>query len=185
MGLVFRTADPDVDAVRFLPAPASRIVPLLGRVHYLGTSLYRAFDTSGYGILAQLLDFIGTTSASMNTYKVPVSGELVSRAAAYDRLAARLEESAHRQAGRNRAVTQQQSAGGSRADRAGAEVTIALPTAEELLAEVLSLRVQDDAASPVLSVDRLGDGYRSLLRLAIVPHVCRPRGRRSPGSLFS
>ena len=50
---------------------------------------------------------------------------------------------------------------------AGAEVTIALPTADELLAEVLSLRVQDDAASAVLSVDRLGDGYRSLLRLGI------------------
>src|SRR3954471_21410305 len=51
---------------------------------------------------------------------------------------------------------------------AGAEVTIALPNAEELLAEALSLRVQDDAASPVLSGDRLGQGYRSLLRLAIM-----------------
>jgi predicted ATP-dependent endonuclease of OLD family len=50
----------------------------------------------------------------------------------------------------------------------GARVSLAMPTAEELLADILSLHVQDDEASPVLAVDRLGAGYRSLLRLAIL-----------------
>jgi predicted ATP-dependent endonuclease of OLD family len=43
-----------------------------------------------------------------------------------------------------------------------------MPTAEELLADILTLHVQDDAASPVLAVERLGDGYRSMVRLAIL-----------------
>jgi hypothetical protein len=51
-----RPVDPAAEAIRRLPAQASRIVPLLGRVHYLTPNLYRAFSTSGYGVLAQLLD---------------------------------------------------------------------------------------------------------------------------------
>jgi len=162
--------DPDAEPVRFLPAPASRIVPLLGRVHYLSPSLYRAFDTSGYGILAQLLDLYRDDFRSdANTYEVPASGEIVTRAAAFDRLAARMGEVL-----RTEKLTEiEQSLSDNLRvvlgpNAAGAEVTIALPTAEELLAEVLSLRVQDDGASPALSVNRLGDGYRSLLRLAIM-----------------
>jgi predicted ATPase len=162
--------DPDAEPVRFLPSPASRIVPCLGRVHFLSPSLHRAFDTSGYGILAQLLDLYGDDFRSeANTYKVPSSGEIVTRAAAFDRLAARMGEVLRTD---KLAQIEQSLSGNLQAvlgpTAAGAEVTIALPTAEELLAEVLSLRVQDDAASPALSVDRLGDGYRSLLRLAIL-----------------
>jgi hypothetical protein len=43
-----------------------------------------------------------------------------------------------------------------------------MPTAEELLADVLRLRVQDDADSACLPIDRLGAGYQTLLRLAIL-----------------
>jgi predicted ATPase len=162
-------SDHDAEPVRFLPAPASRISPLLGRVHYLSPSLYRAFDTSGYGVLAQLLDLYREDFRSdANTYELP-SGQTVTRAEAFDRLAGRMGEVLR--TGKLAEIEQSlsdnlRSVLGPTA--AGAEVTIALPTAEELLAEILTLRVQDDAASPVLSVDRLGDGYRSLLRLAIL-----------------
>jgi hypothetical protein len=162
--------DPDVDPVRFLPTPASRIAPLLGRVHYLSPSLYRAFETSGYGILAQLLDLYRDDFRSdTNTYEVPVSKEIITRAAAFDRVTTRMREIL-----RTTKLTEIETSLSENLrfvlgpTAAGAEVTIALPTAEELLTDVLSLRVQDDEASPVLSVDRLGDGYRSLLRLAIL-----------------
>ena len=45
---------------------------------------------------------------------------------------------------------------------------MALPTAEEMLASALRLRVQDDEYSPRLPIDRLGAGYQSLLRVAIL-----------------
>jgi putative ATP-dependent endonuclease of OLD family len=159
----------DVDPVRFLPAPASCIVPLLGRVHFLSPNLYRAFDTSGYGILAQLLDvYRDDFRSELNTYELP-SKQVVTRAVAFERLTdkmsevlrtPKLSEIEHSLSENLRLVL------GPTA--AGAEVTVALPTAEELLAEILSLRVQDDSAGPTLSVERLGDGYRSLLRLAIL-----------------
>jgi putative ATP-dependent endonuclease of OLD family len=161
--------DDDVDPVRFLPAPANRIAGLLGRVHYLSPNMYRAFDTSGYGILAQLLDIYRDDFRSdANIYELP-SKELVSRGAAFDRLAERMSDVLRTT--KLKEIEQSLSSNlrsvlGPTAT--GAQVTIALPTAEELLAEILSLRVQDDEASPTLAVDRLGDGYRSLLRLAIL-----------------
>lgn len=99
----------------------------------------------------------------------PRPRKVITRAAAFDRLADRMTEVLRT----NKLAEIEHSLGQNlRAvlgrTAAGAEVTIALPTAEELLAEILTLRVQDDAASPTLSVDRLGDGYRSLLRLAIL-----------------
>lgn len=163
--------DPNVEPIRYLPTPASRVVSQLGRVHYLGPNMYRAFGTSGYGVLAQLLDIYRHDFRSPeNTYRLPgPAGEVITRAEAYDRFAVRLREilrtkkldDIETSLSENLRAVLGPSA-------AGAEVSVALPTAEELLAEVLSLRVQDDAASPVLSVDRLGAGYRSLLRLAIL-----------------
>lgn len=163
--------DSDVEPIRYLPASASRIVPQLGRVHYLSPNMYRAFDTSGYGVLAQLLDVYREDFRSAeNTYKLPgPAGEVITRADAYDRFAVRLREilRTEKLADIEASLSENlQTVLGPSA--AGAEVSIALPTAEELLAEILSLRVQDDAASPVLSVDRLGAGYQSLLRLAIL-----------------
>ena len=150
-------------------------------MHYLSPSLRRAFDTSGYGVLAQLLDLYREDFRSdANTYELP-SGQTVTRAQAFDRLAGRMGEVLR--TGKLAEIEQSLSANlrsvlGPTA--AGAEVTIALPTAEELLAEILSLRVQDDAASPVLSVDRLGDGYRSLLRLAILRTYADLAGETRP-----
>jgi predicted ATP-dependent endonuclease of OLD family len=56
-----------------------------------------------------------------------------------------------------------------------------MPTAEELLADVLRLRVQDDVYSPSLPIDRLGFGYQSLLRMAILRTYAElaPEGRPS------
>jgi hypothetical protein len=48
--------DPAAEPIRHLPALAKSIAPLLGRVHYLTPSMSRAFNTTGYGVLAQLLD---------------------------------------------------------------------------------------------------------------------------------
>jgi predicted ATPase len=161
--------DDDTEPVRFLPAPASRIAPLLGRVHYLSPNLYRAFNTSGYGVLAQLLDLYRDDFRSdANTYELP-SGQVITRAAAFDRVADRMSQILRttKLAEIERSLSENlRSVLGPTAT--SAQVSIALPSAEELLAEVLSLQVQDDAASPVLTIDRLGDGYRSLLRLAIL-----------------
>jgi predicted ATPase len=176
------TLDEDVESVRFLPAPASRIAPQLGRVHYLSPDLYRAFSTTGYGVLAQLLDIYRDDFRSdANTYELP-SGEVITRADAFDRLTDKMTEVLRttRLAEIEQSLSANlQSVLGPTA--AGADVTLALPTAEELLGEILSLRVQDDAAAPRLSVERLGDGYRSLLRLAILRTYADLAGEARPG----
>ena len=46
----------------------------------------------------------------------------------------------------------------------GAAVGVQMPTAEELLADVLRLRVQDDVHSPQLPIDRLGAGFAIAMR---------------------
>jgi len=161
--------DPDADPIRYLPAPASRIVPLLGRVHYLTPNLYRAFATSGYGVLAQLLDLYREDFRSAaNKYTMPDGSEIL-REEAYDRFANRLRdilrtpklESIEQSLSSNLSAVLGPTA-------TGAAVSLAMPTAEELLADILTLHVQDDEASPALAVERLGDGYRSLVRLAIL-----------------
>jgi hypothetical protein len=82
----------DVEPVRFLPAPARRIAEQLGRIHYLSPNLYRAFETSGYGVLAQLLDlYRDDFRAEANTFELP-SKEVITRAAAFDRLADKMGE---------------------------------------------------------------------------------------------
>jgi hypothetical protein len=84
--------DPAAEPIRHLPAQASRIVPLLGRVHYLTPNLRRAFASSGYGVLAQLLDIYREDFRSeQNLYKLP-DGHEVTHAEAYDRFAVRMEQ---------------------------------------------------------------------------------------------
>jgi predicted ATP-dependent endonuclease of OLD family len=56
-----------------------------------------------------------------------------------------------------------------------------MPTAEELLGDILDLHVQDDEASPVLAIDRLGAGYRSLLRIAILRTFAELADEARPG----
>jgi putative ATP-dependent endonuclease of the OLD family len=164
-----RPVDPAAEAIRRLPAQASRIVPLLGRVHYLTPNLYRAFATSGYGVLAQLLDIYRDDFRSeTNLYKLP-DGNEVTHAVAYERFAVKLEEilrTPQLETIEAALSTNLRAVLGPTAT--GAQVSLAMPTAEELLADIVGLHVQDDAASPVLAVDRLGAGYRSLLRVAIL-----------------
>ena len=161
--------DPEAEPIRYLPALARNVVPLLGRVHYLTPSLFRAFATSGYGVLAQLLDLYRNDFRSeTNIYTMP-DGSEVTHAQAYDRFVVRLEEILRNtQARHDRGGAEQESARRARPTATGAQVRLAMPTAEELLADILMLHVQDDEASPALAVDRLGAGYRSLLRLAIL-----------------
>lgn len=164
-----RPVDPDAEPIRHLPAQASRVVPLLGRVHYLSPNLYRAFDTHGYGVLAQLLDLYREDFRSAaNTYTMP-DGNEIPREEAYGRLATRMEEILRTP----KLASIEQSLSDNLlavlgATAEGASVRLSMPTAEELLADILTLHVQDDASSPVLAVERLGDGYRSLVRLAIL-----------------
>jgi len=177
---------PDAEPVRYDPVPASTLVRQLGRVHFLSPSLYRAFDTSGYGVLAQLLDLYREDfHAAGNLYELAHSGEVVPRTAAYQRLTkvmsdilrtpylATLEEAL----GENlRSVL------GPTAS--GATVAVQMPTAEELLADVLRLRVQDDVHSPQLPIDRLGAGYQSLLRMAILRTYAELAPENSQPSVF-
>ena len=64
----------------------------MGRVHYLTPNLYRAFSTSGYGVLAQLLDlYRDDFRSAANTYKLS-DGTTVARETAYERFAGRMED---------------------------------------------------------------------------------------------
>jgi putative ATP-dependent endonuclease of the OLD family len=160
----------DAEPVRYDPVAASTLVRQLGRVHFLSPSLYRAFETSGYGVLAQLLDLYREDfHAAQNMYEIAHSGEIVPRTQAYDRLAKVMTEVLRTP---YLATLEDTLSGNLRAvlgpTASGAGVGVQMPTAEELLADVLRLRVQDDVHSPQLPIDRLGAGYQSLLRIAIL-----------------
>lgn len=162
-------ADPESEPIRFLPAPASRIASSLGQVNYLSPNMYKAFETSGRGVLAQLLDIYREDFRSAaNTYETP-NKKVMTRAEAFEKTADRMTEILRTEKlGEIEESLSENLQFVLGPGSAGAAVNIGLPTAEELLADILSLQVRDDAAAPTLSVDRLGDGYRSLLRLAIL-----------------
>lgn len=158
------------EPLRHDPPSASTVVRQLGRVHYLSPNLYRAFDTTGYGVLAQLLNLYREDFPSAtNVYRHPQTGKEMTSAEAYARLVDRLEEILRTQLlgqiERNRSDNLRAVLGPT---ATGAEVSMAVPTAEELLASALHLRVQDDEHSPRLPIDRLGAGYQSLPRMAIL-----------------
>lgn len=175
--------DPSTEPVRHDPPPARTVIRQLGRIHFLSPSLYRAFETSGYGPLAQLLDLYREDfHAADNLYELPHKDESVPRTEAYERVAARMTEilrtpymeTIEESLSRNLQAVLGRTA-------SGADVSITMPTAEELLADVLRLRVQDDVHSPSLPIDRLGFGYQSLLRMAILSTYAElaPEGRPS------
>lgn len=161
---------PDAERIRFGPPAAATISRQLGRLHYLSPNLYRAFDTAGYGMLARLLDLYREDFYTRdNTYQHESWPEPRPAAQAYERLADKMIEVL-----RTETLVKIESSLSSNLalvlgpSAAGAEVTLTMPTAEELLRTALRLRVQDDEHSPVLPVERLGAGYQSLLRLAIL-----------------
>jgi len=160
----------DTEPLRHDPPAASTVVRQLGRVHHLSPSLYRAFDTTGYGVLAQLLDLYREDfQSARNVYRHPTTGKEMTRAEAYERIVQRMEEILRTEMlGKIESALSQSLRAILGPTATGAKVSMALPTADELLARALQLDVQDDEHSPRLSVDRLGAGYQSLLRVAIL-----------------
>jgi putative ATP-dependent endonuclease of OLD family len=165
-------SDEVVERLRRLPVQARRVIPQLGPVHYLDSSMYRAFDTSGFGLLARLLDLYREDFRSAeNVYKYETeSGEREMRSVdAFERTTDRLREilATPKLAEIEAALSRNLGTLLGPAAR-GALIKVALPTAEDLLADALRLQVQDEAESPVVPVRQLGSGYQSLLRLAIL-----------------
>lgn len=161
--------DAGTKRLRRVPPPARQIVAQLGPIHWLDPGMYRAFDTTGYGPLARLLNLYREDFRSVeNRYKVP-GGEEVSSSEAFERLAVRMQEVLGTPKLREieQALTRHLGTLVGPESR-GATVGVALPSAEELLAESLSLEVQDEPGGPAVHVDRLGAGYRSILRLAVL-----------------
>lgn len=158
------------EPLRHDPPSGSAVVRQLGRVHYLSPNLYRAFDTNGYTVLAQLLDLYREDfHSATNVYVHPQTGKEMTRTEAYARLVDRMEEVLRtNMLGQIEANLSENLRAVLGPTATGAEVSMALPTAEELLASALRLRVQDDEHSPRLPIDRLGAGYQSLLRMAIL-----------------
>lgn len=162
----------EVERLRRLPVQARRVVAQLGRVHYLDPSMYRAFDPTGFGLLARLLDLYREdfrSSDNVYGYETESGHHEMQSAEAFERATDRLRDilSTEKLAEIEAALTRNlASLLGPEAH--GAVINVALPTAEDLLADALRLHVQDEAGSPVVPVGHLGSGYQSLLRLAIL-----------------
>lgn len=158
-----------VQKVRRVPPRAGTVLPQLGPVYWLDPGMYRAFDTTGFGLLARLLDLYREDFRSAeNVYKVP-DGEEIPSSEAFDRLTARMEEilGTPKLCEIEQALTRHLGKLLGPASR-GAEISVALPSSEDLLADALRLDIQDEPRSPVVPVGRLGAGYQSVLRLAIL-----------------
>lgn len=160
----------EAEPVTARPLTARQAAAQLGPVHYLDPDLYRAFNTTGSGALARLLDIYREDFRSeSNTYVIQTSGETVPRIEAFERLAKVMAEILESDKLQDIEAAISRNLGRLlRPGATGAEVSIALPPVDELLRTALRLQVQDEEASPTLPVERLGTGYRSLLRVAIV-----------------
>lgn len=159
------------DVAQPQPVPPFRqVVSQLGPIHYLDPQMYRAFDPTGWGALARLLDvYREDFRSSANTYTVREGEDPIPRIEAFERLTAKMEEIL----ATSKLTTIQESLTrnlgtflGPGAE--GAVIRVGLPSAEHLLANSLRLDAQDEQESPIVPVDRIGAGYRSVLRLAIL-----------------
>ncbi len=166
------TDEVDVERLRRLPVQARRVIAQLGPVHDLDPTMYRAFDTTGFGLLARLLNLYREDFRSAeNVYRYQTeSGEHeMASVEAFERSTNRLREilltpklaEIEAALSRNLGALLGPEAG-------GAVIKVALPTAEDLLADALRLQVQDEADGPIVPVGQLGSGYQSLLRLAVL-----------------
>jgi ABC-type hemin transport system ATPase subunit len=161
-----------VERLRRLPVQARRVIAQVGPVHYLDPTMYRAFDPTGFGLLARLLDLYREDFRSTDNvygYETESGPHEMRSVEAFERATDRLRDilSTEKLAEIEAALTRNlASLLGPEAH--GAVVNVALPTAEDLLKDALRLQVQDEAGSPVVPVGRLGSGYQSLLRLAIL-----------------
>lgn len=166
-----------------LPELARRVLPELGRVHYLSPDLRDAFRTTGAGVLAQLLDVYRNDFRSpANKYKPAEGGEWTS-IDAFERTRERLSEILRTEllAEIEAKLTENLSELLGPARRA--EVSFTFPTLEELWRSISKLRLQDEAESLVVPVEHFGSGYQSLLRLAILETFAELEQAESP-SIF-
>lgn len=160
----------DVDPPRWIPAPAGRLLAKLGPVHHLDLRLEDAFKTVGRGILARVFDLYRDDFAGdHNTYVIAEQEGPVLARDAYDRFMVRLAEILRTEL----LKTLESSLTGHLQDYLGREgqearVALGLPAADELLRRLLDLRVCDRHGDLAMPVDRMGSGYQSLLRLALL-----------------
>jgi putative ATP-dependent endonuclease of OLD family len=163
------TRGDDVEKIRRVPPPAREVLAQLGPVHWLDPGMYRAFDTSGFGPLARLLDIYREDFRSAeNLYRVP-DGEEIPSSEAFERLTTRMKEILGTPKLREIEQALTRHLGNLLGPESrGAAISVALPSSEDLLADALRLEVQDEPESPVVPAGRLGAGYQSVLRLAIL-----------------
>lgn len=159
-----------VEPPRWAPAPAGRILRHFGPVHHLDLRLEEAFKTVGRGILARVFDLYRDDFAGdHNTYVIAEHEGPVRARDAYDRLMVKLADILRT----DLLGTIETSLTGHLQNYLGREgqeasVELGLPSADELLRRLLDLRVADRHGVPALPVDRMGSGYQSLLRLALL-----------------
>lgn len=159
-----------VDPPRWVPAPAGRLLGRLGPVHHLDLRLEDAFRTVGRGILARVFDlYRDDFPGDHNTYTITDQEGPVLARDAYDRFMARLAEILRTdllgtiETSLTKHLQSYLGRGGQEAS-----VGLGLPDADELLLRLLDLRVADYDGGPAMPVDRMGAGYQSLLRLALL-----------------
>jgi hypothetical protein len=159
-----------VEPPRWTPAPAGHLLRKLGPVHHLDLRLEDAFKTVGRGILARVFDLYRDDFAGdHNTYTITEQeGPVLSRDA-YGRLMARLANILRTDllGTIETSLTKHLQSYLGREGQA-ASVSIGLPDADELLRRLLDLRVSDFVGGPAMPVRRMGAGYQSLLRLALL-----------------
>lgn len=167
------SATPGAQPLRRVPPPAREVLPQLGPVHYLDPQMYRAFDTTGFGVLARLVGLYREDFRSTgNFYRYTDSSgqeQQMPSADAFEKEVSRLRDilSTPKLAEIEQALTKHlEDLLGP--DSRGAHLTVALPSAEDLLADALRLQAQDAPDAPTVPVAGLGAGYQSLLRLAIL-----------------
>lgn len=161
----------DAEAIQPKPKRASEVIPQLCSIHFLDPELQEAFRTTGYGVLARLLDIYRDDFRDEgNTFDVKGDGtQIVPSAKAFERLAVKMREILKTdkfneiEKGLNKNLL-----GILGPEGQSTQLSLGFPTPEQLLGAMLSLEIKDDPARPPLPLDRLGSGYRSILRLAII-----------------
>lgn len=165
-----KQVDAGVDPPRWVPVPAGRLLPKFGPVHHLDLRLEDAFKTFGRGILARVFDLYRDDFAGdHNTYVITEQEGPILARDAYDRFMVRLAEILRTEL-LEKIETSLTGHLQGYLGREGQEASVALglPAADELLRRLLDLRVADRHGGPAMPVERMGSGYQSLVRLALL-----------------
>lgn len=176
--------DEEVDRLRRIPVPARRVIDRLLALHYLDPNMYRAFSPTGFGSLARLLDLYREdfrSTENVYSYETESGQHEMRRSDAFERTTDRLRDILKTdQLTEIEEALSRNLASLLGPEAHGAALEVALPSAEDLLADALRLHVQDEAESPVVPVGRLGSGYQSLIRIAVLQSYAQlaPEDRR-------